>query len=488
MRFCDKLPKLRKENNITQEQLADRLGISRQAVSKWESGLSIPDMDKMIQLCNVLNCTLEDLLDDGVINSSKSENTKSSFTNYFQDFLKYISKVYNMFCSMKLREKLKCLLEMFLIFGIQYLLGLIIFTLFDSFLFRIFNYIPEFGPYLKLFFDNIIIIALIILGLIIFFHLFKIRYLDYYLLIEDQTITEKVIEPPIADQEPPQKETLKKEFIPETRKEKIIIRDPKHSTFSFFEFLSKIFLFLVKIFSTCLLAIIIAFFIFFLIIFFIALWHIGYGSIFLFLALSILGILLFTYLFIELLYNFITSLKQHLKRIFLLGILSLVIFSFGTGFAITTYLNFSDYNITEYTTVKEITIPMEDNLMLTDDSYGRLNFKYEIDDSRDNIAIKVESYGEFKIDFKEYIESCNYNNYLNGYLLFSRNPINLYKELVNNLKNKKNVPEFFNLLDDDLTVYNVTITLSNENYQKLKENRANYFIDLQKEHEKYAEE
>lgn len=40
MRFCDKLPKLRKENNLSQEQLADRLGVSRQAVSKWESGES----------------------------------------------------------------------------------------------------------------------------------------------------------------------------------------------------------------------------------------------------------------------------------------------------------------------------------------------------------------------------------------------------------------------------------------------------------------
>lgn len=39
MRFCDKLPKLRKNNNLSQEQLADRLGVSRQAVSKWESGL-----------------------------------------------------------------------------------------------------------------------------------------------------------------------------------------------------------------------------------------------------------------------------------------------------------------------------------------------------------------------------------------------------------------------------------------------------------------
>ena len=78
MRFCDKLSKLRRQNNITQEQLADRLEISRQAVSKWESGTSVPDISKMMELCNILNCTLEDLLDDGVIGSSKPENTKTT--------------------------------------------------------------------------------------------------------------------------------------------------------------------------------------------------------------------------------------------------------------------------------------------------------------------------------------------------------------------------------------------------------------------------
>ncbi len=39
MKFCDKLAKQRKNNNLSQEQLADQLGVSRQAVSKWESGL-----------------------------------------------------------------------------------------------------------------------------------------------------------------------------------------------------------------------------------------------------------------------------------------------------------------------------------------------------------------------------------------------------------------------------------------------------------------
>ena len=67
MKFCDKLAKQRKNNNFSQEQFADKMNVSRQAVSKWESGSSIPDMEKIIQMCKILNCNLDDLLDDGVI-------------------------------------------------------------------------------------------------------------------------------------------------------------------------------------------------------------------------------------------------------------------------------------------------------------------------------------------------------------------------------------------------------------------------------------
>ena len=64
MKFSEKLTKLRKDNNLSQEALAEKLNMSRQAISKWESGNSYPDMSTMINICKVLNCTLEDLLDD----------------------------------------------------------------------------------------------------------------------------------------------------------------------------------------------------------------------------------------------------------------------------------------------------------------------------------------------------------------------------------------------------------------------------------------
>lgn len=50
MTLGEKLSKLRKENNYTQEQLADILGVSRQAISKWESNVTYPETDKLIRM------------------------------------------------------------------------------------------------------------------------------------------------------------------------------------------------------------------------------------------------------------------------------------------------------------------------------------------------------------------------------------------------------------------------------------------------------
>lgn len=57
------LPYLRKTNgNLTQERLAEKLGVSRQTVSKWESGEAYPEIPKLMDLCDIFHCTLDDLL------------------------------------------------------------------------------------------------------------------------------------------------------------------------------------------------------------------------------------------------------------------------------------------------------------------------------------------------------------------------------------------------------------------------------------------
>lgn len=62
MTLGDKISKLRKENNYTQEQLADMLGVSRQAISKWESDITYPETDKLIRMSKLFDCTTDYLL------------------------------------------------------------------------------------------------------------------------------------------------------------------------------------------------------------------------------------------------------------------------------------------------------------------------------------------------------------------------------------------------------------------------------------------
>lgn len=64
MILADKIMNLRKQNGWSQEELADKLDISRQSVSKWESGTSIPDLDKVLKLSNLFGVSTDYLLRD----------------------------------------------------------------------------------------------------------------------------------------------------------------------------------------------------------------------------------------------------------------------------------------------------------------------------------------------------------------------------------------------------------------------------------------
>lgn len=74
MTLGDKLSKLRKENNYTQEQLASVLGVSRQAVSKWESNITYPETDKLIRMSELFNCSLDYLLKEEEETDSRSQS------------------------------------------------------------------------------------------------------------------------------------------------------------------------------------------------------------------------------------------------------------------------------------------------------------------------------------------------------------------------------------------------------------------------------
>ena len=64
MIFAEKVLALRRRNGWSQEELAEKAGVSRQSISKWESAASIPDIDKILVLARVFGVSTDYLLKD----------------------------------------------------------------------------------------------------------------------------------------------------------------------------------------------------------------------------------------------------------------------------------------------------------------------------------------------------------------------------------------------------------------------------------------
>lgn len=90
MTFGEKITILRKENNLTQEQFAEMLNVSRQSVSKWELGLSFPDTEKLIRISKVFSCSLDYLLKDEI--ESKDVNLLQESDNARRNY--YLGALY----------------------------------------------------------------------------------------------------------------------------------------------------------------------------------------------------------------------------------------------------------------------------------------------------------------------------------------------------------------------------------------------------------
>lgn len=60
--FKDNLIALRKRNHMTQEELAEKIGVSRQALAKWETGETVPDLERSALIAQVFSVTLDDLV------------------------------------------------------------------------------------------------------------------------------------------------------------------------------------------------------------------------------------------------------------------------------------------------------------------------------------------------------------------------------------------------------------------------------------------
>lgn len=89
MSLGENLQFLRKKNDITQEQLAEKLDVSRQSISKWESDSTYPEMDKLLQLCGLFHVSMDDLVQKNV--STLYIEDKAKYDDHLNLFSKMIA-------------------------------------------------------------------------------------------------------------------------------------------------------------------------------------------------------------------------------------------------------------------------------------------------------------------------------------------------------------------------------------------------------------
>lgn len=447
MKFQDKLSKVRKERNLSQEALAEKLGMSRQAISKWESGSSYPDMATIIRVTKVLDCKLEDLLDDDTIGVKKESNT-NNFNTIIKDFLNFITKTYNMFWSMKFKDKIKCIIEILIIIFICYFASYIFGIFLKNTIFNIFNILPNnIYNYLLTLFKVLYSILMFVISFIITIHLFKIRYLDYYITIEDKNSINKTIE---------EDKTETKKIYNANKREKIIIRDPIHSTNKFVEILIKLIKTLLKVFTTFILLFLIITFIFIIFATTISFAWIKYGIIFLGAIIVGLGILNINYILIELIYEFIFDRSYYFKRIFIMFIIGLTLIGIGFGISFNELSKFNFNYTNNYDNNTILTLDYNDNMILDDLDYYKYHNKVVIDNNQDKIIIEVLHDNN--------IEPCVRNSDNHYFIDYNSKNTNVIKYILQDIKNKK--IDFNGYYKYDIK----SITISQKNYDKLINN------------------
>ena len=89
MNFSEKLKEIRKKEGISQEQLAEKIGVSRQAITKWETGKGLHDVENMVIIAEIFKTTIDELLMDSVKKTAMETSVYISETIYDIDCEKH---------------------------------------------------------------------------------------------------------------------------------------------------------------------------------------------------------------------------------------------------------------------------------------------------------------------------------------------------------------------------------------------------------------
>lgn len=432
MKLADNLKRIRRENNLSQEQLAEKLGVSRQAVSKWESEQSYPEMDKVLLICKLFNYNIDELMNENVKEVDENKESKNNFNRYIEDFFAFITKTVDMLSSMTMKQRLKCLVEQFIV-GI-FLAA--IFVIIGGVLYQALSLEQIMG---ELGLGKIVLsivksvcslyyVFALIVGIAVLLHVFKIRYLDYYEIVKEEENNGS--EENSENNEQEVNENIVKDkhkiFI-EKKKEKVIIRDPKHSESKFLNGIMRAILWCIK-FIVAFVAIGFVFtFISLVALFVLSFLFVKTGLAFVGAAIGIIAGILVNFVVLEVLYNFIISKKSKKSRIAVILIIALLLAGIGIGMFCIGITEFDYIYNLENAEETVFEIQMVDNLSI---NYWN-NVEY-IEAEIDNIKIVVKHPNHLEA----YAE--NDNEIINiGYRPKNENIMQEIRDSINDINNKK---------------------------------------------------
>lgn len=460
MNFANNIKAIRKENNLSQEQLAEKLGVSRQSVSKWESSQSYPEMDKILLICKLFDCDIGELMNDNIKEVNETKQQKTKVNKAIEDFFDYITRFVEMFMAMTFKQKIKCIFEQIFNAGVLTLICLLGWAIFGSILDGIFGFMEaSWYSGIMSIFQSIYIIVAVVLAITILLHIFKIRYLDYYEIIKpeiktDEEDDEEPIENKNVESQDNEQNEPKRKSLFSRKREKIIIRDPKHSSSKFLVSIMKAIVVFFKIFLgligicvaigfVCLTALLITTFLFAKT----GLLFIGGFSI-------IAALLAINYVVLRSIYNFLTSRKSRKNITAWILIISLAVSGVGVGFTLVGTTRF-DIVDTHETTKTEFIVPMQDKLAVAS---GHCPVKYvETDSNEIKIEVTHSKYSKIKLE--------SYNDIVEVWVDDDIKAFERLRAIIKTINNKQINSYLFDNPIDDVILYS-----SKANIERIKAN------------------
>ncbi len=449
MKLSDNLKKIRKEHNLSQEQLAEQLGVSRQSVSKWESGLAYPEMDKMIQLCQLFHLNIDELLNQDINEVNSKQKASNHVNQYISDILDYITKTINIFSAMNFKETIKCIMEQLGIIGFMFIIFMIVGIVGSEVIKKLFSFLSVYH-YLSFsaILEAIYILICFIIGVILLLHIFKIRYLNYFEYIKENKTNDFIENDNVENLD--ENKTRKKWF---RKKEHIIIRDPENSEYHLVSGLIKVLFIMLRVIAGEFSILLCFTFVLLIVLIVLSFLVAKTGIVFIGILLLLLSLLGINFILLFIFYQFIATKDIKSNKLALSFIILLIAIGIGIGFVSVGLTHFKIVNTIEsdnYIT-EEVSIQMRDDFIL----HNALQIKYVESDNEDiKIVSKHSSYQHMDVKILE-------------------NTIDIVFTKTNLLDAFRIVVQDFNQQEIvDYYVNEIYIYTTKENIQKLKTNET----------------